>query len=102
MPEDYRKKTVVLHPLIEQFVRQTQGILINADVEGTYSAAVNFMLLGFVMAASESDLPPEAMETVWSFARDARTIEEINLRERMHQLQSVFQPREHGTEEPPV
>ena len=88
----YKKKTVVLHPLIEQFVRQTQGILINADVEGTYSAAVNFMLLGFVMAASEDQGPaPQVMETIWSFAHDSKTIDEINLRERMHLIQTVFQ-----------
>lgn len=80
------KKTVVLDDRIERFVRQTQAILLQAEppIEATYSAALNFMLLGAIHAASRpGGLSPETRQVMWDFARDSETIEELNLRDRM-------------------
>lgn len=80
------KKTVVLDDRIERFVRQTQAILLQAEppIEATYSAALNFMLLGAIHAASRpGGLSAETREVMWDFARDSETIEELNLRDRM-------------------
>lgn len=85
-----KKKTVVLHPLLDRFVRQTQAILLEDEVEGeasvdaTYSAAVNFMLLAAIHEAERPDgWSPETREVVWNFAHDPATIHDLNLRERL-------------------
>ncbi|MHB1500161.1 MAG: hypothetical protein ACYCYK_03155 [Candidatus Dormibacteria bacterium] len=93
------KKTVVLDDRIERFVRQTQAILLQAEppIEATYSAALNFMLLGVIHEASHpGGLSRETREVIWDFARDNETLVELNLHERMDAVRSSLLRGEHG------
>jgi hypothetical protein len=74
------KKSVVLHPLIERFVRETQALLIRAEppVDATYSAALNFLLLSGIHEA----LKPGGLTQ--------ETIEELNLHDRLSAVQEAF------------
>jgi hypothetical protein len=87
------KKSVVLHPLIERFVRETQALLIRAEppVDATYSAALNFLLLsGIHEALKPGGLTQETRDTIWDFVRDRETIEELNLHDRLSAVQEAF------------
>ncbi len=94
------KKTVILHDAIERFVRQTQAILIQVEppIEATYSTALNFMLLAAIHeAARPGGLSAETRGILWDFARDAATVDELNLHERMDAVRAAWLGHEpHG------
>ena len=81
------KKTVVIHPIMDYFVRKTWSLLIDAGHDATYSVAVNFMLLAAIEEArKDSGLSPETRDTVWSFAEDRTTIDKLNLEDHLQQV----------------
>jgi len=45
------KKTVVIHPLMDSYVRKTWAILIENGKDASYSTALNFMLLATIFEA---------------------------------------------------
>jgi hypothetical protein len=95
-----KKKTVVLHPLLDQYVRKTQAILLDAEpeVDATYSTAINFMLAGFIAQAGQPEgLSPAARETMWEFAYDRQVVERLNLQDRLHHVRDEL----HRVEPPP-
>ncbi len=87
------KKSVVLHPLIERFVRETQAVLIRAEppVDATYSAALNFMLLGAIQEALKpGGLSHTTRDLIWDFVHDREAIEELNLHDRLGSISDAF------------
>ncbi|MHB8573594.1 MAG: hypothetical protein ACYDAY_11690 [Candidatus Dormibacteria bacterium] len=80
------KKTVVIHPYLEPFIRKSWALLIDAGVDATYSSALNFMLVGFIVAANRQELPRAALESMWDFARDEKSLSELNLRDQLHHV----------------
>ena len=94
------KKTVVLDPRLEFFVRKTWAILIESGVteDTTYSSALNFMLVGLIVeAGKQGGLSAEAREAMWDFARDRKTVAQLNLRERLSHLEAGYHRPQHAT-----
>lgn len=80
------KKSVVLHPVIERAVRQTQAAMIQAEppVDATYSAAVNLLLLaGALELLKDGGWSQEVVPDLHEFLRDRNVIEELNLHDRL-------------------
>jgi len=80
------KKSVVLHQVMDRYVRHTQALLLQAEptVDATYSTALNFLLLGLINEAlKQGGLSAEVRDILWGFARDNRTIERLHLDERL-------------------
>ncbi len=81
------KKTVVVHPIMDGYIRKTWAILIEQGHDATYSMALNFMLLIAIMEASrEGGLSEKTMETIRGFVTDQKTIKRLNLQEHLGQL----------------
>ena len=85
------KKTVVVHPIMDSYVRKTWSILIEQGHDATYSMALNYMLLIAIMEASrEGDLSERTIETIQDFVSDQKTIDRLNLQEHLGQLREHF------------
>ena len=62
------KKTVVLHPMMDKYVRKTWAILIENDYDATYSMALNFMILVAIQEGiKDGSLSEETRDVVWEF-----------------------------------
>jgi len=83
---------------MDRFVRYTQASLLQAEpaVDATYySTALNFMLLGFVNEALKSEgLSAEVREIIWDFTRDNKTIQHLNLHDRLDSLRKALEELE--------
>lgn len=83
------KKSVVLHPLMDQYVRKTWALLVDAGHDATYSTALNFMLLAAIGESIKDDgLSEQTREDVWNFINDQATINKLNLQEHLQQWRS--------------
>jgi len=79
------KKTVAIHPIMDQYVRKTWAMLVEGGCDATYSTAVNFMLLATVLEASgqPNGLSEKTRALIWDFARDQETVGELNLQDQL-------------------
>ncbi|GAH62823.1 unnamed protein product [marine sediment metagenome] len=85
------KKTVVLHPIMDTYVRKTWAILIEDGHDATYSMALNFMLLATIMLAkNEEGLSEETQETLQGFLSDQQTINHLNSQEYLSRLRGIW------------
>ena len=85
------KKTVVIHPIMDSYIRKTWAILIENGYDATYSMALNYMLLIAIMEASgERGLSEKTIETIQDFVNDQKTIDRLNLQEPLGQLREHF------------
>jgi len=76
------KKTVVIHPIMDSYIRKTWAILIENGKDASYSTALNFMLLATILEATKSEgLSQKARDLVWNFVEDQKTINELNLQD---------------------
>lgn len=89
------KKTVVIHPMMDYFVRKTWAILIEAECDATYSVALNFMLLAAIEEArKDGGLCGETRDTIWDFAQDYETIRKLNLEEHLQEVKEGLRRQE--------
>jgi hypothetical protein len=72
------KKTVALHPIMDNYVRLLQSILIQKGHNATYSTALNSMILYQVMDISNRKMHPEVVKIINGFLNDDETISEIS------------------------
>jgi len=85
------KKTVALHPMIDNYVRKTWAMLIDEGYDATYSYALNFMLLLAIVQASGSDgLSEETKDVIWAFARNRELINALNLEDDTAKLKAMW------------
>ncbi len=85
------KKTVVIHPIMDGYIRKTWSILIEQEHEATYSMALNYMLLIAIMeTADERGLSARTIETIQDFVNDRKAIDRLNLQEHLGQLREHF------------
>jgi hypothetical protein len=81
------KKSVVLHPLMDQYVRKTWALLIDGGHDATYSTALNFMLLAAIEESiKDGGLSEETRNDLWEFVNDQKTIQKLNLQEHLGEL----------------
>ena len=85
------KRTVVIHPLMDSYIRMTWSMLIEEGYDATYSSALNMMLLMATMEAiKEGGLTEETKDIIWKFAEDQKTITELNLEEHLTEIRRYF------------
>lgn len=85
------KKTVALHPIMDNYVRKTWAMLIEEGYDATYSGALNFMLLIAVVQASGSDgLSEETRDVIWGFANNRELINALNLEGNTKRLKEMW------------
>jgi len=79
------KKTLAIHPIMDQYVRKTWAMLVDGGCDATYSTAVNFMLLATILEASGqlNGLSEKTRVLIWGFARDQETVGELNLQDQL-------------------
>jgi len=86
------KKTVVIHPIMDDYIRKTWAMLIEEGYDATYSSALNMMLLMAIMETTkEGGLSDETRDTIWKFAEDQATIGKLNLQEHLAKLREYYQ-----------
>ncbi len=85
------KKTIVLHPIMDAYVRKTWALLIEDGVEATYSSALNFMLLATIKEAEkDGGLSSETRDAIWNFAYDPDTMDRLNLEDGLINVRSLW------------
>lgn len=85
------KKTVVLHPIMDQYVRKTWAILIDEGCDATYSTALNFMLLAAIAEATkDGGLCHETRNHIWAFVEDQETLQSLNLQDHLIRLRELW------------
>jgi len=86
------KKTVVIHPIMDSYIRKTWSLLVEAGYDATYSSAVNMMLLMAIMETTKKEgLTAKTRKTIWDFAADQATINTLNLQDHIAQLEKQYQ-----------
>jgi hypothetical protein len=86
------KKTLAIHPIMDKFIRMTWSILVEAGYDATYSSALNMMLLiAIIETKREGGFSNETLDTIWNFAQDQATIDELNLQEHLAKLREYYQ-----------
>lgn len=85
------KKTIAIHPIMDNYVRMTWSILINKGHDVTYSTALNVMLLMAIMEVAEkAPLSAKTNETISGFLDDQETITRINLEDHLASLNEYY------------
>jgi len=92
------KKTVVIHPIINSYIRKTWAILIENGKDASYSTALNLMLLATIFeAAKPKGLTEKTRELIWNFVDDQKTIDELNLKDLLITLEEKVAPAKSKT-----
>jgi len=87
------KKTVVIHPIMDSYIRKTWAILIESGKDASYSSALNFMLLATIFVAQQSEgLTDKTKELLWNFIDDKETMDELNLQESLATYEENIKP----------
>ncbi|MHB8546540.1 MAG: hypothetical protein ACYDAJ_07235 [Nitrosotalea sp.] len=87
------KKTLAIHPIIDQYVRDMWAILIQAGYDASYSTALNYMLLEHIRSVSEHGIEKNVSNDLNSFLEDEETIEELNLEEYANKADDFLSKR---------
>ncbi len=95
------KKTVAVHPVMDEAVRKLWAVLIQRGYDATYSTALNALVLGGWVAPSymrkggrEWD---RYFETFNSFLHDQDTLQEIDLEDILAKFGQVVEVRRRET-----
>lgn len=87
------KKTVVIHPIMDSYIRKTWAILIESGKDASYSSALNFMLLATIFVAQQPEgLTDKTKELLWKFIDDKETMDELNLQESLATYEENIKP----------
>jgi len=89
------KKTVAIHPILNDYIRQTWSILIRDGHDASYSTALNLMLLGEILSYTE-DSEKKRIEYLRSFLKDEKSIQELNLEDYANKADELFSAKEKG------
>jgi hypothetical protein len=85
------KKSIVLHPVMDEYVRRTWAMLIDQGYEANYSTALNFMLLAATMEGSKEDrFSEETIQALQTFLEDREVLNRLNLRESLANLREFW------------
>ena len=82
------KKTVVIHPIMDSYIRKTWAILIESGKDASYSSALNFILLATIFETQKPEgLSEKTRKLLWNFIDDQKTMEELNLQDSVIKLE---------------
>jgi len=87
------KKTVVIHPIMDSYIRKTWATLIENGKDASYSLALNSILLATIFETQKPEgLSEKTRELLWSFIDDQKTIDELNLQDSLVTLEEKIKP----------
>ncbi len=90
-PEPAIRKTVALHPAMDQLLRRTWAIMIEDGLDATYSTAMNYLLLAaFTEIGSETGPSRDALSALGDFMADRETIDRLNLQDHVFSLKGLW------------
>lgn len=87
------KKTVSIHPILDQYIRDMWANLIQAGYDASYSTTLNYMLLEHVRSVAEHGIEKDVADDLNSFLKDEETIEELNLEEYANKTDELLSKR---------
>ncbi len=87
------KKTVAIHPILDEYIRQTWSILIKKGHDATYSTALNYMLLTEVLYFA-GFTENEISENIQSFLDDENSLRDINLEDYANKADELFRQKD--------
>ncbi|MSP78019.1 MAG: hypothetical protein EXR67_00410 [Dehalococcoidia bacterium] len=63
------KRTVVLDPIVDAYVRKVWAMLIDTGADANYSTALNFLSIAIIMEARKApgSLPRDTRRLLWDF-----------------------------------
>src|SRR5262245_16053505 len=67
------KRTVVLDPVVDAYVRKVWAMLIDTGADANYSTALNFVSLAIIMEARKApgSLPRDTRRMLWDFVANS-------------------------------
>ena len=82
------KKTVAIHPVVDQYIRLTWSNLIKEGRDATYSTAMNWMLLAIIweLIQGKRELGNKTREVLRHFLDDPTAAGELNAEDYMESL----------------
>jgi len=87
------KKTVAIHPILDQYIRDMWAILIQSGYDASYSTALNYMLLEHIRSVAEHGIEKDVAKDLDSFLDDEETIEELDLEEYASKADDLLSKR---------
>lgn len=87
------KKTIALHPIVNNYIRKMWAILIEEDYDASYSTAVNYMLLCQILTVIEQGIPDKIRDDLNSFLEDEDSIRELNIEDFGAKLDELVEKR---------
>lgn len=88
------KKTVALHPIMDNYVRKMWAILIEDGYDASYSTAINYMLLCQMMTVIEKGIPKKVRDDLNSFLEDEDSIQELNIEDFGTRVDELVEKRD--------
>jgi len=80
------KKTVVIHPIMDSYIRKTWAIMIEKGRDASYSSALNLMLLIAIFEAMRG-IDENTRKLIWDFLEDKETINDLNREDFLDKLE---------------
>ena len=72
------RKTVALHPIWDQYVRNTQAVILESGIDASYSLALNYMLLIAFNLVINQGVDEVTWKMMSLFLEDQKTLEDLN------------------------
>lgn len=88
------KKTVAIHPIMDDFVRKMWAILIEAGYDASYSTALNYMLLGQIRSVQEKGIGKKIAQDLTSFLHDEESMNDLNLEDFATKVDELVEKRD--------
>lgn len=88
------KKTVALHPVMDQFVRKLWAMLIENGYNASYSTALNYMLLEHVRSVEEDGIAKKVNDDLGNFLADEDTISDLNLEDYTNNMDNLVDKKD--------
>ena len=88
------KKTVALHPIMDNYIRKMWATLIEDGYDASYSTAVNYMLLCQILTVVEQGIPKKVRNDLNSFLDDEGSIQELNIEDFGAKVDELVEKRD--------
>ena len=88
------KKTVAIHPILDEKIRKVWAILINFGWDATYSTALNWMILCQFHEVAKRGITKDTQEQLRMFLEDETTLQELKSHDYEQQLKELKMQRQ--------
>lgn len=84
------KKSVALHPIMDQYVRKTWAVLIDLGYDASYSTVLNYMLLTAIGMVMNNSIDEETKILLNGFLNDQETIEALTFEGALTKIRNIL------------